>query len=58
MISREGAKLVAIVRDRLAVCEDEELKIAGNDLCDIFDELSMAFDLGSSLIDSMLNNKK
>ena len=58
MISREGSKLVAIVRARLSVCDDEELRMAGNDLCDIFEELSAAFELGSSLIDSMLSNKK
>ena len=38
-MSEDSSELVSIVRARLDVCDDEELRICGYELCDIFEEM-------------------
>ena len=50
-MSEESSELVSIVRTRLDVCDDEELRICGYELCDIFEEMHKSL----ANIDVMLN---
>jgi len=51
IMSEDSSELVSIVRARLDVCDDEELRICGYELCDIFEEMHKSL----ANIDVMLN---
>lgn len=52
-MSSNSSELISIVRDHLKTCDDEALKIAGNALCDSYEEMERSMDIVERAINNM-----
>jgi hypothetical protein len=52
-MSSNSSELLSIVRAHLETCDDEALKIAGNALCDSYEEMDKSMDIVERAINNM-----